>query len=404
MSDVPEFELDPRDPAFVRDPYPAYAAMRDLGRVFAWRQLGHRCCARYEDVNALLRDRRFGREILHVASREELGWPEPPAHLAAFHEFEQHSLLALEPPRHTRLRGFVNAAFLPRQVDRCAAGIERLAHELIDGFAGRGHCDLVADYAAPLAVGVIADFLGVPRELSPRLLAWSHDMVAIYQARRDRAIEDRTVAATVEFSALVREFVAARRREPKEDFLSQLVTAADPDGRGLTDDEVVTMGILLLNAGHEATVHALGNGVRAILDYVPAAAAAVVADPAGHVEEMLRFDAPLHMFTRYALEDVEAAGTRFRKGEVVGLLLGSANRDPEKFPDPDAFVAGRSPNPHVSFGVGIHACVGAPLARLEMRVAVRALFARLPGIEVAEPPRVKDAWHFRGLESLDLAW
>ena len=404
MTAAPAYDLDPCDPGFVHDPYPAYADMRRLGRCFEWRQLGHRCCGHYDDVNAILRDRRFGRQILHVATRAELGWPEPAPHLAPFHDFERHSLLELEPPRHTRLRGFVHPAFLPRQVDRYAAGIEQLAHELIDGFAGRGRCDLVADYAAPLAVGVIADFLGVPRALSPRLLAWSHDMVAIYQARRDRAIEDRTVAATVDFSRLVREFVAARRRAPHEDFLSQLVTAADAEGRGLTDDEVVTMGILLLNAGHEATVHALGNGVRAILGHVPDAARAVAADPAGHVEEMLRFDAPLHLFTRYALEDVDAAGTRFRKGDVVGLLLGSANRDPAKFQQPDTFVASRGPNPHVSFGVGIHACVGAPLARLEMQVAVRTLFTRLPGIAVAEPPRVKDAWHFRGLEALDLAW
>ena len=403
-SDTPTFDLDPRDPGFVRDPYPAYAEMRRLGRCVRWKQLGHRCCGRYDDVNAILRDRRFGRQILHVATREELGWPEPAGHLTPFHEFERHSLLELEPPRHTRLRGFVNTSFLPRQVDRFAPRIERLAHDLIDGFEGRGRCDLVADYAAPLAVGVIADFLGVPRELSPRLLAWSHDMVAIYQARRDRGIEDRTVAATVEFSARVREFVVARRRGPGEDFLSQLVTATDATGRGLSDDEVVTMGILLLNAGHEATVHALGNGVQAILDHVPGAAGAVAADPAGHVEEMLRFDPPLHLFTRYALEDVEAAGERFRKGEVVGLLLGSANRDPGKFADPDAFIAMRSPNPHLSFGAGIHACVGAPLARLEMQVAVRVLFERLPGVALAELPRVKDAWHFRGLDSLHLSW
>jgi cytochrome P450 len=404
MNATPVLDLDPREPSFVRDPYPAYAEMRRLGRCFHWKQLGHHCCGRYDDVNAILRDRRFGRQILHVATREELGWPEPADHLAPFHAFERHSLLELEPPRHTRLRGFVNTSFLPRQVDPFAPQVERLAHDLIDGFAASGRCDLVADYAAPLAVGVIADFLGVPRNVSPQLLAWSHDMVAIYQARRDRGIEDRTVAATVEFSSLVREFVAARRRGPGEDFLSQLVLATDSAGRGLTDDEIVTMGILLLNAGHEATVHALGNGVRAILDHVPDAARAVAADPDGHVEEMLRFDAPLHMFTRYALEDVDAAGERFRKGDVVGLLLGSANRDPEKFPDPDAFIAGRSPNPHVSFGVGIHACVGAPLARLEMQVAVRVLFERLPGVAVAEPPRVKDAWHFRGLESLGLVW
>jgi cytochrome P450 len=404
MPEPPVFDLDPCDPAFVRDPYPRYASMRDLGRVFAWRQLGHRCVARYDDVNSLLRDRRFGRQILHVASRAELGWPEPAGHLEPFHEFERHSLLELEPPRHTRLRGFVNAAFLPRQVDRAAPGIARLAHELVDGFAARGACDLVADYAAPLAVGVIAEFLGVPRDLGPRLLAWSHDMVAIYQARRDRAIEDRTVAATEEFSAFMRKFVAARRREPHDDFLSQLVTTTDGTGQGLTDDEITTMGILLLNAGHEATVHALGNGVRAILDHVPDAADAVVADPAGHVEEMLRFDPPLHMFTRYALDDMDVAGERFRKGDVIGLLLAAANRDPAKFARPDVFAATRSPNPHVSFGAGIHACVGAPLARLEMQVALRVLFERLPGLRIQEPPRVRDAWHFRGLEALRIGW
>jgi cytochrome P450 len=404
MPEPPVFDLDPCDPAFVRDPYPRYASMRDLGRVFAWRQLGHRCVARYDDVNSLLRDRRFGRQILHVASRAELGWPEPAGHLRPFHEFERHSLLELEPPRHTRLRGFVNAAFLPRQVDRAAPGIARLAHELVDGFAARGACDLVADYAAPLAVGVIAEFLGVPRDLGPRLLAWSHDMVAIYQARRDRAIEDRTVAATEEFSAFMRKFVAARRREPQDDFLSQLVTTTDGTGQGLTDDEITTMGILLLNAGHEATVHALGNGVRAILDHVPDAADAVVADPAGHVEEMLRFDPPLHMFTRYALDDVDVAGERFRKGDVIGLLLAAANRDPTKFARPDVFAATRSPNPHVSFGAGIHACVGAPLARLEMQVALRVLFERLPGLRIQEPPRARDAWHFRGLEALRIGW
>ena len=393
-------DLDPCEPAFVCDPYPYYAAMRELGRCFHWRQLGHRCCGRYDDVSGLLRDRRFGRQVLHVATREQLGWPEPAEHLAAFHEFEQHSLLELEPPRHTRLRGFVNTSFLPRQVDRLTPRIERLAESLVDGFAGRGRVDLIEAYAAPLAVGVIADFLGVPVELGPRLLAWSHDMVAIYQARRDRATEDRTVAATMEFSALMREFVAARRRDPGEDFLSQLATAADGSGRGLTDDEVVTMGILLLNAGHEATVHALGNGVKAILERVPDPAAAVAADPAGHVEEMLRYDAPLHMFTRYALEDLDVAGERFRTGDVVGLLLGSANRDAAKFAEPDAFVAGRRPNPHVSFGAGIHACVGAPLARLEMQVALRVLFERLPRLALAEPPVFRNAWHFRGVNTL----
>jgi cytochrome P450 len=396
-------DLDPRNPSFVANPYPAYEAMRAVGRFFHWRQLGHRCCGRYEDVNALLRDRRFGRQILHQATREELGWPPPPERLRPFYDFEQHSLLELEPPRHTWLRSFVNPAFQPRQIDRQRAAIERLAGELADGLASRRQFDLIGDFAAPLAVGLIADFLGVPRSLGPQLLAWSHDMVAIYQARRDRGIEDRAVRATVAFSALIREFATARRKSPAADFLSQLVTTTDATGGGLSDDEVVTMSILLLNAGHEATVHALGNGVSAMLT-VPVGSEAVLDDPAGHVEEMLRFDAPLHMFTRFALEDLEYAGEFFRKGETVGLLLGSANRDPRKFESPDLFDASRTPNPHVSFGAGIHACVGAPLARLELQIGLAVVFERFPGLRLASPPRPRDAWHFRGLESLLVHW
>ena len=396
-------DLDPRHPGFVADPYPAYETMRSLGRVFRWRQLGHRCCGRYDDVNALLRDRRFGRQILHLATRAELGWPEPAERLRPFADFEKHSLLELEPPRHTRLRGFVNPAFLPRQIDQQRLAVERLAGELADGLASRRRFDLIADFSAPLAVGVIAEFLGVPRSLGPQLLAWSHDMVAIYQARRDQAIEDGAVRATVAFTALMREYIAARRAAPTTDFLSQLVTMTDSAGEGLSDDEVVTMSILLLNAGHEASVHALGNGVAAMLA-VPVNREAVLADPAGHVEEMLRFDPPLHMFTRYALEDLEYAGETFRKGEIIGLLLGSANRDPAKFSSPDVFDASRAPNPHVSFGAGIHACVGAPLARLELQIGLKLLFGRFPGLRVATPPRPRDAWHFRGLESLLVEW
>ena len=395
--------LDPVDPGFYNDPYPAYHRIRAEVPVFRWEHYGIWCFSRFEDVNALLRDRRFGRQVLHVASREELGWPETPAHLRPFHDFESHSLLELEPPVHTRLRSLVNRSFLSRQVERLRPAITSLANGLIDRFEGKGEAELLTAFATPIPVIVICDLLGVPTDMAQQLLTWSHDMVAIYQARRDRATEDRTVAATMKFSALMREFVAARRRDPGEDFLSQLATAADGSGRGLTDDEMVTMGILLLNAGHEATVHALGNGVKAILERVPDPAAAVAADPAGHVEEMLRYDAPLHMFTRYALEDLDVAGERFRTGDVVGLLLGSANRDAAKFVEPDAFVAGRRPNPHVSFGAGIHACVGAPLARLEMQVALRVLFERLPRLALAEPPVFRNAWHFRGVNALVIA-
>jgi cytochrome P450 len=391
--------LDPRDAAFVQDPYPFYTKWRAESPVFHWKQLGHWCFAAYDDVGALLRDRRFGRQILHLATREELGWPDTPEHLLPFYRFEEHSLLEVEPPVHTRLRGFINPSFLPRQIERLRPEVEGLAHELIDRFAANRSADLITSFAEPVPVMVIARFLGVPDEMAPRILAWSHDMVAMYQARRDRAIEDRAVSATVAFTAYMRELVTARRCLPADDFLSQLVTARDDHDTMLTDDELVTTAILLLNAGHEATVHSLGNGVQALLRH--SSATDFLADPARCSEEMLRFDTPLHMFKRYALEDLEYKGVALKKGDQVGLLLASANRDETKFAAAADFIPLRSPNPHVSFGAGIHYCVGAPLARLEMQTALRVLFERLPRLQLDGRAR---SWHFHALESLPVTW
>lgn len=398
----PSISLDPRDPAFVQDPYPFYAEWRANSPVFHWEQLGHWCFAAYADVNALLRDRRFGRQILHIATREELGWPETPEHLVPFYEFEEHSLLEVEPPVHSRLRGFINPSFLPRQIERLRPEVERLAHELIDRFAAQDSTDLITSFAEPVPVMVIARFLGVPDDMAPQILAWSHDMVAMYQARRDRGVEDRAVAATIAFTAYMRGLLAERRAVPGEDFLSQLLTARDEDGTALSEDELVTTAILLLNAGHEATVHSLGNGVQALLRH--GKAAEFLADPVRCSEEMLRFDTPLHMFKRYALEDLEYCGLRLRKGDQIGLLLASANRDETKFPSAPDFLPARSPNPHVSFGAGIHYCVGAPLARLEMQTALRVLFERLPALRLQGTARYRDTWHFHALESLPVSW
>ena len=394
--------LDPRDQDFVQDPYPFYAELRARCPVFHWKELGHWCFAAYEDVNSLLRDRRFGRQILHLATREELGWPETPEHLAAFYKFEEHSLLELEPPVHTRLRGFINPSFLPRQIERLRSDVQRLAHELIDQFAAKGSADLITSFAEPVPVMVIARFLGVPDDMAPQILAWSHDMVAMYQARRDREVEDRAVAATIAFSDYMRGLLAHRRIAPGEDFLSQLLTARDDNGTALTEDELVTTAMLLLNAGHEATVHSLGNGVQALLRH--GNTADFLANPVRCSEEMLRFDTPLHMFKRYALEDLEYKGLRLRKGDQVGLLLASANRDKAKFPAAADFLPARTPNPHVSFGAGIHFCIGAPLARLEMQTALRVLFERLPNLQLAGHPHYRDNWHFHALESLPVAW
>ncbi len=386
--------LDPVDPAFYNNPYPAYHAIRAETPVFRWEQYGIWCFARHEDVNALLRDRRFGRQVLHVASREELGWPETPAHLKPFYDVEAHSLLELEPPVHTRLRGLVNRSFLSRQVERLRPQITSLANGLIDRFEGKGEVELLSEFATPIPVIVICDLLGVPAEMAQQLLAWSHDMVAMYQARRDRAIEDRAVKATVDFSAFMRDYVTRRRKDPKDDLLSELIRAEE-QGSKLTEDELVTTAILLLNAGHEATVHALGNGIKCLIEQNIREEIGE-----GHVEETLRYDAPLHLFTRYALEDLEYAGIRLKKGESVGLMLGAANRDPARFPEPDRFIPTREPNPQVSFGAGIHFCIGAPLARLEMQIALPLLFQRLPQIELAEQPQYRNAYHFHGLERL----
>jgi cytochrome P450 len=397
--------LDPRDSAFFDDPYPAYRAIRAATPVFFWEQYGFWCFARHAQVSALLRDRRFGRQILHVTGRQKLGWSEPPAHLSPFLDVESHSLLELEPPEHTRLRNLINRAFVSRQVDRLAPRIAELTNQLIDGFEARGRIDLLEHFATPIPVIIIAELLGVPGQMWTRLLDWSHRMVAMYQFGATRAVEDGAATATREFVDFLRGYVEARRSARSDDLISQLIGAESEEGR-LSEDELIATCILVLNAGHEATVHGIGNSVKALLQMRidPKRAFATPAAGAALVEELLRFDAPLHLFTRYALEDVEYGGVVFKQGDKIGLLLGAANRDPERFPDPDTIEASRSPNPHVAFGGGIHFCVGAPLARLELEVALPILFRRLPKLRLAGLPHYRDSYHFHGLATLLVEW
>ena len=397
--------LDPRAPAFFNDPYPAYRAIRSATPMFFWEQYGFWCSTRHAQVSALLRDRRFGRQILHRTSREKLGWSEPPAHLQPFLDVERHSLLELEPPEHTRLRNLINRAFVSRQVERLAPRIDRLANELIDRFEARGEVDLLGSFATPIPAIVIAELLGVPIEMWPQLLDWSHRMVAMYQFGVTRAVEDGAVAATRAFVAFLRGYLEMRRGARTDDLISQLIGAETDEGR-LSEEELIATCILVLNAGHEATVHGIGNGVKAMLEAEldPRQAFATPMATAAMVEELLRFDAPLHLFTRYALEDVDYNGVAFRQGDRIGLLLGAANRDPERFAAPDLIDGSRSPNPHVAFGGGIHFCIGAPLARLEMEIALPILFRRLPKLRLATPPYYRDSYHFHGLAALPVAW
>ena len=374
--------------AFVQDPYPFYARARAAGPLVWWDEQSMPVATTFAAVAAILKDRRLGREAP----------PRPaPPHLAPFEAIEAHSMLELDPPRHTRLRALVARALTSRAVAALAPGIEALCHALIDAFP-EGPFDLLPLYAERVPVLTIARLLGVPDGDADDLVAWSHAMVAMYQAGRTRAVEDAAAAASAEFAAYLRAAVATKRAAPRDDLLSALVAARDGEDR-LSEDELISTAILLLNAGHEATVHAIGNGAAASLSRGLRADG----DPDALVEEVLRFDPPLHLFTRWAKTDAEILGHRLAAGDEVGCLLASACRDPAAHDRPGAFDPARAPRPHAAFGAGVHFCVGAPLARLEMRIALPILLARCPALRPVEPPRYAPTWHFRGLERLIVA-
>ncbi len=395
----------PSDPRFFQNPYDFYAERHKNGPVFFWEEYGHWCVADFKSVSALLRDRRFGRDILHVASREEIGLPAPQPHTANFDLAETHSLLNLEPPAHTRLRTLVNRAFVSRQVELLKPRIAQLANGIIDGFAPDGEAELIKAFAAPIPAIVIAEMIGLPQDMAPQLLDWSNRMVRMYMFSVSRDIEEDADRAAADFTAYLREIITERRKSPRDDLLSHMVSA-ELNGERLSDDEVVSTTILLLNAGHEATVHTTGNAVKTILesDFDPKDLFATPGQTAATVEEVIRFDAPLHMFTRYALSDTDLDGIPLRKGDVIGLLLGAADRDPARFIHPERFDPFRTDGANVSFGAGIHFCIGAPLARIEMQIALEVLFNRLPDLKLATAPRYQNAYHFHGLERLDVTF
>jgi unspecific monooxygenase len=396
----------PRDAAFYQNPYAFYSALHLGTPTFLWEDYGHWCFTGFREVNSLLRDKRFGREILHVATREELGWPPPKPHTAAFDLTEKYSLLALEPPAHTRLRTLVNRAFVSRNVAQLRPRIERLANEMVDRLEPEGGTELIRNFAAPIPAVIIAEMIGLPAEMAGQLVSWSNRMVQMYMYGVTHETELDANQASADFMAYLREVIAERRKAPKEDLLTHMLTS-EVDGQKLSEDEVMSTAILLLNAGHEATVHTTGNAVKTILEsgLDPKTLFATPEQTEATVEECLRFDAPLHMFTRYALSDVTLdSGQSFRKGEVIGLMLGAANRDPTRFKDADSFDPFRTDGQNVSFGAGIHFCIGAPLARIELQVALSTLFRRLPNLRLASQPRYNNVYHFHGLERLDVAW
>jgi cytochrome P450 len=389
--------LDLTDPAVIADPYPAFAAARAQGAVQWHEGLGMWLAFGHPEVNAVLRDRRLGRIWSDKAPAERF---------ESFNLIHRNAILEMEPPTHTRLRRLISAAFARGHVERLRPWVQELADSLVDELAersaGQTPVDVLSGMSEELPVAVIAELLGVPAADRPLLRPWSNAIVKMYEYGRTTQIEDDAERAADEFVRYLRALAAERRQAPGEDLLTHLVTVRDAEGDRLTEDELVTTCILLLNAGHEATVNVSGNGLLALLEH-PAELDRLRADPGllpTAIEELMRFDSPLQLFERTATEDVEVGGATVARGQKIAALLGSANRDPAVFADADTLDVGRADNPHISFGAGVHFCIGAPLARVELQASFGALLRRTTRLELGAPARRRPEFVMRGLYDL----
>lgn len=399
---IARFDVD--DPSFIANPYPVLNELREATPIFWNERTGQWTLTRFSDVYETLRDRRLGRSYSHLYSHAQLGRSEPDARWPAFLQHERWSLLCLEPPDHTRIRRLVSKVFTPKAVTALRPRIEAFADELLDRCRDLQTFDLLTDYAQPYSVAVICSMLGVPRADTRLLLDWSHAIVKMYELSTTDAIRASANTAAAEYIAYTKDLIAQKRVNPDGLLISELVRVED-EGDVLTEDEIVSTTMVLVEAGHEATVNTLGNGMRAMLRHdgewqrvvggeVPAKVA---------VEEMLRWDSPLHLFERWVLEEgVEIAGQSLKVGDEVAMLFGAAQRDPRRFENPDRFDIGRGDTAHIGFGGGIHFCVGAPLARQEIEVSVAGLARRFSGLKLAEEPTYHPNFVIRGLTALRL--
>ncbi|MGW3493920.1 cytochrome P450 [Streptomyces sp. NPDC001020] len=398
-----DLAFDPWDPAFVADPYPAYAELRARGRVHYYEPSGQWLVPHHADVSALLRDRRLGRTYQHRFTHEEFGRTAPPPEQEPFHTLNDHGMLDLEPPDHTRIRRLVAKAFTPRTVERLRPYVHGLADDLVSRLVEAGGGDLLTDVAEPLPVAVIAEMLGIPEADRAPLRPWSADICGMYELNPPQETARRAVRASVEFSAYLRELIAARRSEPGEDLISGLIAAYDGGDR-LTEQEMISTCVLLLNAGHEATVNATVNGWWALFRH-PDQLAALRADHSlvpSAVEELMRYDTPLQLFERWVLDDIEIDGTVIPRGSEIAMLFGSANHDPAVFDAPEELDLTRKDNPHISFSAGIHYCIGAPLARIELAASMTALLEKAPTLRLTKEPERKPNFVIRGLKGLSV--
>jgi cytochrome P450 len=393
-------QFDPSSPEFQRDPYPVYRRLRQEDPIARLADPDLWLVTRYADVVAIFRDPRFrtgdmgnNEDLLPLADRI----PGIAMVLEAF----RNMMLFQNPPDHTRLRGLVNKAFTPRRIEGLRPRIDAIVEDLLGACSTRGEFDLIGDFAVPVPVVVIAELLGVPAEDRERLKEWSRRLAVMLDGTvRMAGIPDAASAAGELVEYLVG-IVERRRREPRDDLISAMIAAQDRDD-ALTDRELLSNSVLLLIAGHETTTNLIGNGSVALLEH-PDQLERVRGEPElirSAVEELLRFDSPVQLTSRYPLEDLEWDGHKFREGQEVNLMLGAANRDPEVFADPERLDVARADNRHVSFGFGAHFCLGAPLARLEGQIAVGALARRFPRLAIAGEPVRRPGVVLRGYASV----
>jgi len=389
-------DADPNDYSFYQDPYSTYDQHRD-GLLHYWNAYGLWCLLSFKGVSALLRDRRFAR-------------PDPasgPAssQLVDFRRVEQYSLLNLEPPEHTAVRSLVNHAFKKRSIETMRPEIRDLVRNTIGQFRDNRSVELLSEFARVIPATIISRLVGVPDQHIPSLLAWSNAMVKVYTMTQTHQDELEANLAARQFSELLTELIDQRRKSPTDDLLSHLVSARI-NNRTLKNEEVISTVVLLLNAGHEATVHQTGNAVKAILEssFNPQELLNTEEQRSLTVDELMRFDAPLHLFTRVAKTDLRLDGIDLKQGDQVALLLAAANRDPERFERPDQFDPFRKDGANLSLGAGVHFCAGAALAKMELEIMLSELFSALPDLTLAATPVYRDSFHFHGLQSLELTW
>jgi cytochrome P450 len=389
--------LDTRDPATVANPYDIYRQLR-ASRDLVWSdRLGLWLAPTHETANATLRSKSLGR--LYQAQEPFDEWE-------IFNWLHSDSILDSEPPKHTRLRSLVQKAFTPGRIAALEPNIKEICGQLLDeaqrNLESSGSFDILADYAEPLPVLVIADLLGVPRDMANDLRRWSQDIVKMYEYGRSREQELAAQKAGLEFSSYIADLAGKRKIDPQSDLITALVEVEE-QGEKLNEHELIAMCVLLLNAGHEASVNGFGNGMVAMfrnqdqLELMKSSPRELT-DTA--LEEMMRFDSPLHMFERTATSDTVIGETTVLKGQKVVSMLGSANRDEEVFENTDQFDITRKHNPHIAFGAGIHFCIGAPLARLEMQNSLPMLFERFPNLQLAGTPVQRPTFVLRGWETI----